>query len=87
LLPLFPLSLPRARSLGIAVKLASDDSRPHRQTGLRLAYEKPRAPRVARGQGVGDRDGRFFVNTDGPDGRLADFEIRDTFGVEPLQRS
>jgi tetratricopeptide (TPR) repeat protein len=32
------------------------------------------------------RDGRFFVNTDGPDGRLADFEIRYTFGVEPLQQ-
>ncbi|MBK9244504.1 MAG: hypothetical protein IPM30_06540 [Burkholderiales bacterium] len=32
------------------------------------------------------RDGRFFVNTDGPDGRLADFEIRYTFGVTPLQQ-
>jgi len=32
------------------------------------------------------RDGRFFVRTDGPDGRLADFEIRYTFGVEPLQQ-
>jgi tetratricopeptide (TPR) repeat protein len=32
------------------------------------------------------RDGRFFVNTDGPDGRLADCEIRYTFGVTPLQQ-
>lgn len=32
------------------------------------------------------RDERFFVNTDGPDGRLADFEIKYTFGVEPLQQ-
>jgi tetratricopeptide (TPR) repeat protein len=32
------------------------------------------------------RDGRFFVNTDGPDGKLADFEIRYSFGVEPLQQ-
>ena len=32
------------------------------------------------------RDGRFFVNTDGPDGKLADFEIRYTFGVTPLQQ-
>ena len=32
------------------------------------------------------RDGRFFVNTDGPDGKLADFEIKYTFGVEPLQQ-
>ena len=32
------------------------------------------------------RDGKFFVNTDGPDGKLADFEIRYTFGVTPLQQ-
>ncbi len=32
------------------------------------------------------RDGRFFVNTDGPDGKLADFEIKYTFGVHPLQQ-
>ncbi len=32
------------------------------------------------------RDGRFFVTTDGPDGKLADFEIRYTFGVYPLQQ-
>jgi predicted CXXCH cytochrome family protein len=32
------------------------------------------------------RGERFFVRTDGPDGRLADFEIAYTFGVEPLQQ-
>ncbi len=32
------------------------------------------------------RDGKFVVRTDGPDGRLADFEVRYTFGVEPLQQ-
>jgi tetratricopeptide (TPR) repeat protein len=32
------------------------------------------------------RDGQYFVNTDGPDGRLADFEIAWTFGVAPLQQ-
>lgn len=32
------------------------------------------------------RDGRFFVNTDGPGGKLADFEIKYTFGIEPLQQ-
>jgi tetratricopeptide (TPR) repeat protein len=32
------------------------------------------------------RDGRYFVNTEGPDGRLADFEIAYTFGVAPLQQ-
>jgi predicted CXXCH cytochrome family protein len=32
------------------------------------------------------RDGRFFVKTEGPDGRPADFEITHTFGVDPLQQ-
>ena len=32
------------------------------------------------------RDGRFFVNTQGPDGAMADFEITHTFGHEPLQQ-
>src|SRR5512134_2187853 len=34
-----------------------------------------------------ERDGRFFVNTDGPDGKLADFEIRYTFGVTPCSNT
>jgi tetratricopeptide (TPR) repeat protein len=32
------------------------------------------------------RDGKFLVRTDGPDGKLAHFEIRYTFGIEPLQQ-
>ena len=32
------------------------------------------------------RDGKFMVRTDGPDGKLADFEIKYTFGVTPLQQ-
>lgn len=32
------------------------------------------------------RDGKYFVNTDGPDGKLADFKISYTFGVAPLQQ-
>lgn len=32
------------------------------------------------------RDGRFWVRTQGPDGKPADFEIRYTFGFEPLQQ-
>jgi predicted CXXCH cytochrome family protein len=32
------------------------------------------------------RDGKYFVNTDGPDGTLADFEIKYTFGLTPLQQ-
>ena len=32
------------------------------------------------------RDGRYFVRTDGADGKLADFEILYTFGVAPLQQ-
>ena len=33
------------------------------------------------------RDGeRFMVNTEGPDGELTDFEVKYTFGVDPLQQ-
>lgn len=32
------------------------------------------------------RDGRFFVNTEGPNGTMADFEIAYTFGAWPLQQ-
>ncbi|VUX46113.1 conserved exported hypothetical protein [Candidatus Defluviicoccus seviourii] len=32
------------------------------------------------------RDGKFFVHTDGTDGKLADFQIRYTFGFYPLQQ-
>jgi tetratricopeptide (TPR) repeat protein len=32
------------------------------------------------------RDGKFFVNTDGADGTLQNYEIRYTFGVYPLQQ-
>jgi predicted CXXCH cytochrome family protein len=32
------------------------------------------------------RDGKFFVNTETGDGSLADFEIKYTFGIRPLQQ-
>jgi Cytochrome c554 and c-prime len=32
------------------------------------------------------RNGKFFVNTDGPEGKLADYEVKYTFGVSPLQQ-
>ena len=32
------------------------------------------------------RDGKFFVNSDGPDGKLGDYQIKYTFGVAPLQQ-
>jgi tetratricopeptide (TPR) repeat protein len=32
------------------------------------------------------RDGKFVVNTDGPDGKLHDYEIKYAFGVRPLQQ-
>ncbi len=32
------------------------------------------------------RDGRYFVNTEGPDGAYHDYEVTHTFGVEPLQQ-
>jgi predicted CXXCH cytochrome family protein len=32
------------------------------------------------------KDGKFFVETDGPDGKLAVFEVKYTFGLDPLQQ-
>jgi tetratricopeptide (TPR) repeat protein len=32
------------------------------------------------------RDGRFFIETEGPDGKMGEFEIKYVFGVEPLQQ-
>jgi predicted CXXCH cytochrome family protein len=32
------------------------------------------------------KDGKFFVETDGPDGTLGIFEIKYTFGIDPLQQ-
>jgi predicted CXXCH cytochrome family protein len=32
------------------------------------------------------RDGKYFIRTDGPGGALADFEVKYTFGVAPLQQ-
>ncbi len=32
------------------------------------------------------RDGKFMVNTEGPDGKFHDYEIKYTFGVRPLQQ-
>lgn len=32
------------------------------------------------------KDGKYFINTDGPDGSMRDFEIKYTFGLTPLQQ-
>jgi tetratricopeptide (TPR) repeat protein len=32
------------------------------------------------------KDGRFFVHTQGTDGKMADYEVKYTFGVYPLQQ-
>jgi tetratricopeptide (TPR) repeat protein len=32
------------------------------------------------------RDGKYMVNTEGPDGQFHDYEIKYTFGVRPLQQ-
>jgi predicted CXXCH cytochrome family protein len=32
------------------------------------------------------RDGKFLIRTDGPDGRPAEFEVKYTFGLTPLQQ-
>ncbi|MCA9231907.1 MAG: HEAT repeat domain-containing protein [Planctomycetales bacterium] len=32
------------------------------------------------------REGKYFVNTEGPDGQLHDYEVKYTFGIRPLQQ-
>jgi predicted CXXCH cytochrome family protein len=32
------------------------------------------------------KNGKFLIETDGPDGKLATFEVKYTFGVDPLQQ-
>jgi len=32
------------------------------------------------------REAKYFVNTEGPDGKNADFEVKYVFGVDPLQQ-
>lgn len=32
------------------------------------------------------KDGKYFINTPGEDGKPADFEVKYTFGIEPLQQ-
>ncbi len=32
------------------------------------------------------KDGKFLVETDGPDGKLTTFEVKYTFGIDPLQQ-
>ena len=32
------------------------------------------------------KDNKFFVETDGPDGKLATFDVKYTFGIDPLQQ-
>ncbi|MBT7952668.1 MAG: tetratricopeptide repeat protein [Gammaproteobacteria bacterium] len=32
------------------------------------------------------KDDKFFINTDGPDGKLTDYEVKYVFGIEPLQQ-
>jgi hypothetical protein len=32
------------------------------------------------------KDNKFLVETDGPDGKLATFEVKYTFGIDPLQQ-
>jgi predicted CXXCH cytochrome family protein len=63
----------------VAMQLATEDTVLGDFSGARLRH-----------QGVTSeffrRDGKFMVRTDGPDGELADFEIRNTFGVYPLQQ-
>ena len=32
------------------------------------------------------RDGKYYINTEGPDGQMQDFQVKYVFGVDPLQQ-
>ncbi|MEO8753824.1 MAG: ammonia-forming cytochrome c nitrite reductase subunit c552 [Casimicrobiaceae bacterium] len=63
----------------LAMQIASEKSVLGNFAGARFAYAGTTST-------FSQRDGRYFVNTDGPDGKLADYEIKYTFGVHPLQQ-
>lgn len=63
----------------LAMREASDSSVLGDFDGATFAYDTVTSTFSRRGD-------RFVVRTDGPDGKLADFEVRYTFGVYPLQQ-
>jgi predicted CXXCH cytochrome family protein len=62
-----------------AMAIASDSTVRGDFNGAKLAY----AGNTTQFQ---RRDGKYFVRTDGPDGKVAEFEVKYAFGVEPLQQ-
>jgi tetratricopeptide (TPR) repeat protein/nitrate/TMAO reductase-like tetraheme cytochrome c subunit len=56
------------------------------ETTVRGRFEQTRVTHAGVTSTFFRRDGKFFVRTEGADGRLTDFEVKYTFGVFPLQQ-
>jgi len=63
----------------LAMRVAADSTVAGDFTGARFTYAGTTTT-------FSRRDGRFIVRTDGPDGRLHDYDVKYTFGVAPLQQ-
>ena len=63
----------------LAMQLANDATVLGDFSGAKFTYGEVTSTFYQRG-------GRYYVRTDGPDGRLHDYPVAYTFGVEPLQQ-
>ena len=63
----------------LAMQLATDATVLGDFSGAKFTYGEVTSTFYQRG-------GRYYVRTDGPDGRLRDYPVAYTFGVEPLQQ-
>jgi tetratricopeptide (TPR) repeat protein len=79
------LRLSRARSAGVG-RFAARTCDAGAQRTQRLGRFCQSQVRTGKTTTFSKRDGKFFVRTEGPDGKPAEFEIKYTFGVAPLQQ-
>ena len=82
--PPAPPAIRRRRRAGTARTTSSRCSPPPRRTVLGDFNDA--ASSIAACFAFFRKDGKFQVETDGPDGKLAEFEIAYTFGLAPLQQ-
>lgn len=96
--PLPPRAAPRYASESTCVECHADEVRAWKGSQHAVAIQEASSetvladfdapPFVAHGRttSFSRRDGRFFVETEGRDGKRATFPVRWTFGVAPLQQ-
>ena len=78
--------MPRRRARGVVAFASSPRDAGRRREDVLGDFRNAKFSYAGTTSVFSTRDGKYFVRTDGPDGKLADFEIKYTFGVEPLQQ-